>query len=298
MFREYFTDIDWVQTMPGIDSCVICQQRSAGTGPEELPVCLPPATVEILFCIRGQITFQRTKGQPVQLGHQQVMLLSCCDGIGSAQVEQPLEGVCLRIDERAASDTLRMLCRLYGDLPMTMQQVGQMMAHWDGLYLLPPLIWSHSMFQSLQGLSPENRAQYCVMKSFELLYLLYMGDIGVENDQSLSKEDRWKRTAEAIQIYLMEHLGEKQTIEDVSRRFHLSATACKACFHTVCKQPIHQWISDKRMEKAAQLLHHTPMSVIEVAQAVGYTGCSQFNAAFKKKFGQTPTQYRNCVRSR
>lgn len=298
MFREYFTDADWVQTMPGIESCVIAPQSDAGRAPEAVPVCLPPATVEILFCIRGQMNFQRTTGQPVHLGNQRIMLLSSCDGIRAAEVEQPLEGVCLRIDEGAASDSLRALCRLYGDLPMTMQQAGEMMAHWGGLYLLPPLVWSHSMFQSLHGLAPENRAQYCVMKSFELLYLLYMGDHEMENDRMLSKEDRWKRTAEAMQLYLMEHLGEKQTIEDLSRQFHLSATACKACFHTVCSQPIHQWISDQRMEKAAQLLQYTPMSVIEIAQAVGYTGCSQFNAAFKKKFGQTPTQYRNCVRFR
>jgi len=34
------------------------------------------------------------------------------------------------------------------------------------------------------------------------------------------------------------------------------------------------------------------MPIQQIAQAVGYEGMSQFNAAFKREYGMTPGQYR------
>lgn len=296
MSSEYFSNQNWVQTMSGIYPCLFHQKKNDSIRP--LSVHLDFGIVEVVFCIRGNIVFHRTTGQIDWLDSQSILLLSSCDGLIAAKIEQPLECICLRIDESAAKDSLSSLCRTYGDLPITMSQIGQMMAQWDGICLIPPQMWSQSTFHSLLCLTPENRGQYCIMKVFELLYLLYVGHTQTGIRPKTQNTDLSMHTALAIQAYLMEHLSEKLTINDLSRQFHLSATACKSCFHACCKQPIHQWISEKRMEKTAQLPMHTTMSVVEIAQAVGYSGCSQFNAAFKKKFGKTPRQYRNSVRSR
>lgn len=293
MFREYFADKPWLQTMPGIESCQFQQQVSRSP----LPVRLSPGTVEILFCIRGSLSLHRSSGQTDRLGNRGILLLSACDRLAEADVSGPLEGVCLCIDQCAASESLRALCRIY-DLPITMQQVGQLMDQWEGLCLIPAQAWSQATFQFLQRLEPKNRARYCIMKCFELLYLLYLGRAETGRRPMLQPSTHIPQTAKDMQEFLLDHLSEKLTIQDLSRQFHLSPTACKTCFHTYCGQPIHQWVANQRLERAAQLLRQSRLSVIEVAQAVGYSGCSQFNAAFKKKFGETPSQFRNCVRSR
>ncbi len=48
----------------------------------------------------------------------------------------------------------------------------------------------------------------------------------------------------------------------------------------------------KRLNQAAYLLHTTALSVMEVAQAVGYDNISYFHRIFQKKFHMTPRQYR------
>lgn len=298
MFREYFAGETWVQTMPGIYSCLLNKEKSEKQYSKQLPVKLASGISEILFCIRGKITFRRNTGQMDQLGNQGILLISDCNQLKDAVIDEPLEGVCLCICRSAASNSLSRLCQAYGDIQISMTQVGQMMESWNGMCLIPTQAWSQSTFQSLLHLAPENRAQYCIMKCFELVYLLYRGDAETGVHPEIWKTDRLMKTAEAMQRFLLENLGEKLTINDLSRYFHLSATACKSCFRAYCGQPIHQWISNKRMEKAAELLSYSTMPIIEIAQSLGYSGCSQFNATFKKKYGKTPSQYRKSVHSR
>ena len=49
--------------------------------------------------------------------------------------------------------------------------------------------------------------------------------------------------------------------------------------------------------KEVELLEATSMTALQVAQAVGYDGVSQFNPAFRRQYGCTPTQYRKMSKS-
>ena len=89
------------------------------------------------------------------------------------------------------------------------------------------------------------------------------------------------------------HLDEKLTIDSLCRRFYLSPTTFKKYFRSVYDQPVHNWLLQKRMEKAGELLRYSSMTVLEIAQAVGYSSLSQFNVVFKKCYTCTPRQYRN-----
>ena len=60
-------------------------------------------------------------------------------------------------------------------------------------------------------------------------------------------------------------------------------------------QSIHAWLRDRRLERAAELLRASRLSVLGVAQAVGYGSASQFSAAFRQRYGTAPGQYRKNV---
>ena len=80
-----------------------------------------------------------------------------------------------------------------------------------------------------------------------------------------------------------------------SRRACLSATAFKSGFRRLYSLPVHTWLRQRRMEKAAELLRGSSLSVLEVAMAVGYGSASQFTAAFRLQYGVTPAAYRKNV---
>ncbi len=53
------------------------------------------------------------------------------------------------------------------------------------------------------------------------------------------------------------------------------------------------YICKLRVEKAAEMLRHTSLSMTEIAEHTGFSSSRYFSTAFKKYMGVTPTQYKN-----
>ena len=100
-------------------------------------------------------------------------------------------------------------------------------------------------------------------------------------------------TVQAIRDFLAEHISENYTQEELSRRFDLPLTPMKACFRSAYGASIGAWLTDHRMNRAAELLISDPKAVIaEIGGMVGYDSPSKFAAAFKKAMKLTPSEYR------
>lgn len=63
-------------------------------------------------------------------------------------------------------------------------------------------------------------------------------------------------------------------------------------FKTIYQVTAKQWLSEKRMHKARELLESECHSVTDVAMMVGYSNVSHFIKAFKDKFGNTPKTFK------
>ena len=100
-----------------------------------------------------------------------------------------------------------------------------------------------------------------------------------------------------VHEYLLQHLGEKITIDELSRQFHMNATTLKAVFKSVYGDSIASHMKAHRMEKAAALLSETGRSIAEVAQEVGYDSQSKFSSAFRERYGILPKDYRKSEHS-
>ena len=95
-----------------------------------------------------------------------------------------------------------------------------------------------------------------------------------------------------IHEYLLSHLDEKITIEELSRKYHMNATTLKTVFKSVYGDSLAAHIKEHRMEQAAELLTDTGLSIAEIAARVGYDSQSKFTAAFKSQYGILPKEYR------
>ena len=63
-------------------------------------------------------------------------------------------------------------------------------------------------------------------------------------------------------------------------------------FKSVYGTSIAAHLKEHRLEKAAQLLRETDLTMAEIARQVGYESQSKFTAAFKEQYGLLPTAYR------
>ena len=103
--------------------------------------------------------------------------------------------------------------------------------------------------------------------------------------------------AKAIQRFLVQHVDENFTQEELSKRFDFPLTPMKRCFKSVFGTTIGNWLLQYRMNQAAVLLGtKRNLSVMEIAGLVGYDSPSKFAMAFRRVMGLSPTEYRNRIR--
>ena len=204
-----------------------------------------------------------------------------------------LEGILVAVDARNARESLQTIFGLLGNLSLDTGQVRRWMADRGGCTVEGPTHWSRAAFADLDRLPHSEQARWCVWKSVELLYLL-CNPKGQENVAPALERETARRLAD-IRRYMEEHLDEPLTISTLSRRACLSATTFKESFRRLYGLPVHAWLRQRRMERAAELLRSSSLSVLGVAQSVGFSSASQFTAAFRRQYGVTPAQYRKNV---
>lgn len=95
-----------------------------------------------------------------------------------------------------------------------------------------------------------------------------------------------------VHDYLMEHLDRRITIEELARMFLMNTTTLKTEFKAAYGVSVATHMKVHRMERAAELLKSSQMSVEEIARAVGYESQSKFSAAFKETYDVTPSEFR------
>ena len=94
--------------------------------------------------------------------------------------------------------------------------------------------------------------------------------------------------------YMLDHLDRDVSLEEVACLVDLSrAHFCTAFRHSVGRPP-REWLIEKRIERARELLANPAMSITEIALALGYTP-SAFGAIFRERVGMTPSAFRRAL---
>lgn len=148
------------------------------------------------------------------------------------------------------------------------------------------------IFGELYRVPEKTRIPYFKVKILELL--LYLNAMTVPEDEN--EQPYFYRTqaekVRAIRQFLIAHISENYTQEKLSRRFDIPMTAMKTCFRSVYGEAIGAWLTGYRMNRAAELLRESDLSIAEIGSRVGYDNAGKFTVAFKKTMKLTPSEYR------
>lgn len=82
------------------------------------------------------------------------------------------------------------------------------------------------------------------------------------------------------------------TVDEMALLSGRSVSQFKREFNELYRLPPHQWITKKKLERAAFLLHTSDKSIEQVAEASGFVSQPHFARVFKKSYSVTPTEYR------
>lgn len=114
-----------------------------------------------------------------------------------------------------------------------------------------------------------------------------------EKEEGTVKENGEKyETIELLKDYIDEHFGQDLSLDALGEVVHLHPAYLSRIFKEVTDVNLSGYITDVRMQKAAELLERTNLKVNEVMKRVGYQKSQHFSRLFKEKFGVTPKEYR------
>lgn len=100
----------------------------------------------------------------------------------------------------------------------------------------------------------------------------------------------------SLKKYIEEHFTEEISVDDLAKEAGYSKYHLNRIFQENTGKSIYQYIKERRLYEAADLLLVSEQSIVEVALLVGYSSQQAFSQAFKKEFEMTPGEYRNKMR--
>ncbi len=93
--------------------------------------------------------------------------------------------------------------------------------------------------------------------------------------------------------YIYNHINERITIDDLSEYTALSLSYLSRLFKQNLGVSVSDYIREKKIEKAQNLLKYSEISLIEIANYLAFSSQSHFIQTFEKYVGLTPKKYRD-----
>jgi AraC family transcriptional regulator of arabinose operon len=82
------------------------------------------------------------------------------------------------------------------------------------------------------------------------------------------------------------------SVQELATLVNLSSSRLGHLFRVQVGTDLDSFLRDARLEKAAELLQQTELSIKEIAGRVGYHHPSSFDRGFQHKFGVPPANFR------
>lgn len=165
---------------------------------------------------------------------------------------------------------------LQGAMPYLLFRAGELLPVQN---LLENMIWSL--------LHPENNRRRITQTTMGLLFLELLSHM---ETGELPKREENRCVLEALRE--VEENYAQADLTRVAQSQGVSLSYVSAQVHRATGRTFKELLRQKRMDKAAQLLCTTTLSVQNIIVAVGYENTSYFHRAFRKTYGMTPRAYR------
>lgn len=152
--------------------------------------------------------------------------------------------------------------------------------------------YEQELFQELldvgQKYPHEIRYINCIFSHY-FFFLCFKNDgRNVQSNQSVQFSE--------ICAYIDQKLYSRISIQELADFFSVSPRRIHQIFEKNAGLPPKQYISKLKIEKSKQLLAHTSLSIVDIAEALGYDSPYHFSTVFRKKEGTSPSSYRNAVK--
>ncbi|MES1221558.1 MAG: AraC family transcriptional regulator, partial [Bacteroidota bacterium] len=106
--------------------------------------------------------------------------------------------------------------------------------------------------------------------------------------------DIYRKIVDA-KIFIDENYHQPISLDNISKSACISRYHFHRLFSRIYQKTPHQYLTQKRIRLAQELLKENMLSVTEICNAVGFESSSSFSILFKKETGSSPQSYRRYI---
>lgn len=249
--------------------------------------------LELFHCRSGRVGWNMRGGTAIYLGTGDMTAHStaCC---ADSDMMFPLgyaQGISFSVDLQYLTTDCPDIVREAGVDPARLQRMfcdGNPVA----ISACPEL---ERIFASLYSVRSEILYPYLKLKVQELL--IYLNDFRTDQKSMTQYFSQQTELIKKIHQLLTDHLDQRFTIEELSKRYLINSSTLKEVFKAVYGLPIASYMKEYRIRQAMKLLRDTDATIAEIAAQVGYETQGKFSKAFKDIADMLPTEYRKIQHS-
>lgn len=144
--------------------------------------------------------------------------------------------------------------------------------------------------------SPERKAQVGLIDQLLLLECLSIALTTPSNHRS-SLEPHGAGLVKRLTEFLDNTVEDLPSLEQIASQFGVSKRHLTRTFSDITGQSILSYVQEVRVERAKGLLRHTRLSIIDIAERVGFQSGSHFAEIFRRLTQQSPKDWRRSKQS-
>lgn len=246
--------------------------------------------MQINYCKSGQISWKMKNGNCIYLnpGDFSLHKMNVCANSSVAFPTGQYSGLAICIDLRKIAANPPELLK---ETDIFIETLQKKFCQNDTVSFLAGNEQTECIFSGFYHQPDDLKLPYQKLKVLELI--LYLHKIAFTQQKQLTVyQSEQVEVIREIHDRLIQEIGKRITIEELSKQYLINPTTLKTSFKAVYGTSIAAHIKEHRMKKAAEMLRESNMSIAEIAQAVGYDSQSKFTAAFKTFFQVLPKEYK------
>jgi AraC-like DNA-binding protein len=181
---------------------------------------------------------------------------------------------------RFPPDLLRIGCELFSTKPGPTDfqfpvSVVPVTARMDYLH--------HRLFHERDSLAVDSLA----LRFLEEVFASFFGSAKIKTNPS----DYLERM-ERAKTYILENFDKNISLKEIARNAFMSEFHFSRVFRQITHRSPHQYLLDVRFQHAILLLRNTSQTVTDVCYASGFQNFPHFVAAFTRRYGISPLQFK------
>lgn len=244
--------------------------------------------IEINHCLKGKFECQYNKNYYAYLCEGDLAI--SCDSLDKLTHSFPLgyySGAEILIEIDKAKDN-----RLLKEFHIDIDLIAKRLKDNCNVYIFRATAQIEHICLEMYEIEERMKRDYLKIKVLELLLFLNHHDFGILENEKRYYPKKQIEIIKAIKTDLSKNLSNKYDLEQLVNHYNINIHTFRKAFKEIYGKPIYQWYKEYRLEYSLGLLVNTNMSIIEIANEVGYCNPSKYAAAFYQYTKMTPQQYR------